>query len=192
MEVKANTKYIRMSPKKVRVVADLIRGLDALEAINQLRFISRRAVRPILKTLNSAIANAEHNFNLKKENLFIKKIIVNEGPVLKRQRPRAFGRVSPIRKKSSHIEIVLDELKATEVAKRKEKISKPLSRETVTEKELPSEVIKESVVQPVAGHKPKIFDFRRRGKDRAKQHLDKLGLKKAGGVVKRVFRRKAI
>ena len=192
MEVKAITKYIRMSPKKIRVVADLIRGLDVLEAVDQLKFIPRRAVKPILKILNSAIANAEHNFNLKKENLYIRKIMVNEGAVLKRWMPRAFGRASPIKKKSSHIEIILDELKPTKVAKKKEKVSKPLPTGILSEKESPSETIKESAVQPQAAEKPKIFDFRRRGKDRGKQHLDKIGLKKAGGVLKRVFRRKAI
>ena len=109
MEVKAKAKYIRRSPKKVRLVVDVIRGLDVPIAENQLKFMNKGAVVPILKLLNSAVANAEHNFELKKDNLYIKEIKVDQGPTLKRWMPRAMGRATTIRKKSSHISIVLSE-----------------------------------------------------------------------------------
>ncbi|MGC9049082.1 MAG: 50S ribosomal protein L22, partial [Patescibacteria group bacterium] len=118
MEIKAISRYLRISPKKTRLVADVIRGLEVTQAENQLRFIPRKASQFIIKTLHSAIANAEHNFGLKKENLYIKKIVVNEGPAIKRWMPKAFGRATPIRKRSSHIEIILDEIKP-EKAKKK-------------------------------------------------------------------------
>jgi len=110
MEVKAKAKYIRMSPKKVRLVADVVRGLSVEKAIDQLTFINKAANRPIAKLIDSAVANAEHNFELEKSNLFIKEIKINEGPTLKRWKPRARGRATPIRKRTSHIDLVLSEL----------------------------------------------------------------------------------
>jgi len=100
-----------MAPRKVRLVADLIRGKDVKEAKEILSFCKRRAAKPLLKLLNSAIANAKHNFNLKEENLFVSKIMVDEGPRLKRIFPRARGRADTIQKKMSHITIVLEEKK---------------------------------------------------------------------------------
>lgn len=120
MDVKAKLRFLRMSPKKVRWVIDVIRGMDAEEAQTQLQFINKKAGRPILKLLNSAMANAENNFKLKKENLFIKKITADEGPVLKRWKPKAFGRPDMIRKRSTHINIVLGEYKETPKKKLKE------------------------------------------------------------------------
>lgn len=109
MEVIAKARHIRMSPKKVRLVVDLIRGMDVDRAIAQLRFYRKAAAGPVLKLLQSAIANAEHNFKLSVGNLYIKKATVDGGPVLKRWRARAFGRAAGIKKRSSHITIVLEE-----------------------------------------------------------------------------------
>lgn len=106
-------RFLRIAPRKVRLVADLIRSKTVVAAESQLLFLSKGSARPMLKLLNSAVANAENNFKLKKDNLFIKRIMVDEGPKLKRWRPRAFGRATPILKRSSHITIILDELKVT-------------------------------------------------------------------------------
>lgn len=120
MEVKASLKYLRISPRKVRLVADLIRGLPTKEAEAHLLHISKKSSRPLLKLLKSAIAGAEQNFHLDKDNLFIRTIRVDEGPVLKRWRPRARGATYPIRKRTSHIFLTLQEIKEKE----KEKIKK--------------------------------------------------------------------
>lgn len=109
MEVTAKVRHLRMSPKKVRLVTDLVKGMDIEKAEAQLRFVRKAAARPVLKLLRSAKANAEHNFKLEPSGLFIKSIIVDGGPVLHRWRPRAFGRAAPIRKRSSHITLVLEE-----------------------------------------------------------------------------------
>ena len=109
MEVKAKLNRIQVSPRKVRLVIDTIRGLDTEEAIDQLQFSSKGVAKPILKLLNSAISNADNNFKLEKSNLFIKKIFVNEGITLHRWKPRAMGRATPIQKRSSVITIILDE-----------------------------------------------------------------------------------
>ncbi|MBU0646351.1 50S ribosomal protein L22 [Patescibacteria group bacterium] len=110
MEVKAKVRFIRMSPRKIRLVVDLIRGLPVLQAQTQLQFTNKAAALPVRKLLESAMANAEHNFNLKTESLFIKKISVDGGPIVHRWRPRAFGRAGAIRKRTSHINLILDEI----------------------------------------------------------------------------------
>ncbi len=111
MEIRAELNFLRMSPRKVRLTADMIRGKKIADALNIVKFSSRWAAKPILKLLQSAIANATHNFNLQKDNLYIKTIRVNQGPMLKRWSARAFGRASEIQKKTSHVIILLDELK---------------------------------------------------------------------------------
>jgi len=106
-EIKAKARFIRISPRKVRIVIDQLRGLPAQKALDQLQFINKGSVRPVKKLIDSAIANAENNFGLDKKDLYIKKIIANDGPILKRWRPRAYGRSTMIRKRTSHIELVL-------------------------------------------------------------------------------------
>lgn len=108
MDVKAYARYIRMSPRKLRLVADLIRDKNVSQAKTILEFTRRAGARPLAKLLNSAVANAKHNFKLEANNLYVKKITVDGGPVLKRWRARAYGRAGMIRKRSSHITIVLD------------------------------------------------------------------------------------
>lgn len=110
MEVKAKAKYIRMSPRKVRLVADVVRGLRIDRALNQLYFLHKRATVPVKKVVESAVANAEHNYELDKNNLYIKEIRVDEGRTLHRFMPRAYGRATPIRKRTSHINVTLGEI----------------------------------------------------------------------------------
>ena len=114
MEVKARAKFIRISPKKVRLVADLIRGLDVAEALVQLQFSQKNAALPLVKLIKSAIANGEENEDLKRNNLFVKAITVDGGPTLKRWMPKAMGRATPLIKRSSHINLILAERVPTE------------------------------------------------------------------------------
>ncbi|MEK7123290.1 MAG: 50S ribosomal protein L22 [Patescibacteria group bacterium] len=108
-KITAQLNYLRMAPRKVRLVANLMKKTDVLSAATQLRFLPKRASKPLLKLLNSAVTNAEKNFNLKKESLFIENITVSQGPTLKRSQPRAFGRAFPIHKQTSHITLELSE-----------------------------------------------------------------------------------
>ena len=131
MEAVAKLRYLRQSPRKVRLVADAIRGLNISKAESKLKFAAEYAAVPLLKLLNSAVANAEHNFQMKKENLFIKEIRVDMGPALKRWKPRAFGRASAIRKETSHITILLGEIKPTtekSASKKDEKAKIPAAK----------------------------------------------------------------
>jgi large subunit ribosomal protein L22 len=106
----ATARYVRMTPMKCRRVIDLVRGLPVDEAIDILRFDVHAASEPIGKVLGSAIANAEHNKNLNRRDLFISQAYVDEGPTLKRFRPRAQGRAYRIRKRTSHITVVVQSL----------------------------------------------------------------------------------
>jgi large subunit ribosomal protein L22 len=109
MEVQAVTKYVRMSPKKVREVALEIQGKRATSALSLLKVVPRKSARLIAKTLQSAIANAENNNNLSSDNLIISRALVEAGPVLKRFRAGARGSAKPIRKRTSHIRIILSD-----------------------------------------------------------------------------------
>ncbi|HEY4584525.1 MAG TPA: 50S ribosomal protein L22 [Acidimicrobiia bacterium] len=110
MKVKAQAKYIRQSPYKVRLVLDLVRGLPVTEAEDVLRLTSRGATSPVAKVLHSAVANAEHNHALDAEDLVVAEAYADEGPTLKRYRPRARGRAARIRKRTSHITIVVSDM----------------------------------------------------------------------------------
>ena len=114
MKAQATARYVRQSPFKVRRVLDLVRGLPVDEARVVLEFTNRRATEPIMKTLNSAVANAEHNLALDADELFVAEAYANEGPTLKRYRPRARGRATQIRKRTCHITIVVADEEETE------------------------------------------------------------------------------
>ena len=98
------------SPRKVKVVIDLIRGKSVAEAKAILAFTPKAASEPVLKVLNSAVANAENNLDMSADQLFVAEVFANQGPTLKRFRPRAQGRASRIRKRTSHITVILDKV----------------------------------------------------------------------------------
>jgi large subunit ribosomal protein L22 len=104
----AKASHVRITPMKARRVIDLIRDMPAQEALSVLKFAPQAASEPIAKVLASAIANAEHNFSLDPESLIISRAYVDEGPTLKRFRPRAQGRAYRIRKRTSHITIEVE------------------------------------------------------------------------------------
>lgn len=110
MQVSAKLNNLKISPRKVRLVVDVIRGMKVEKALDQLKFINKKSTHPIDKLLKSAIANAENNFELKKDNLLVKEIRVDEGMTMKRSMPRARGRATVIRKRVSHVMITLGEL----------------------------------------------------------------------------------
>jgi len=109
MESRAQAKMVRISSRKVKLVIDLIRGKDVGEAFAILRLTPRAASPVVEKILKSAVANAEHNFNMDVEKLYVKEVFVGEGPTLKRFRPRAQGRATQILKRTSHTTVVVAE-----------------------------------------------------------------------------------
>jgi len=117
MEVKASLRNLRMAPRKVRLVVDLVRGLPVAEAELRLQFCRQAPARPVLKLLKSAIANAEHNFKLDASGLRIRTITADGGPMMKRTMPRAMGSGTMIRKRQTHINLVLTDEPAIAKAK---------------------------------------------------------------------------
>ncbi|AIO18128.1 50S ribosomal protein L22 [Candidatus Izimaplasma bacterium HR1] len=109
MEARAQAKMVRISSRKVKLVIDLVRGKSVGEALAILRLTPKAASPVVEKVIMSAIANAEHNYNMDTEKLFVKEIYVGEGPTLKRFRPRAQGRATQILKRTSHITAVVSE-----------------------------------------------------------------------------------
>lgn len=109
MQSKAVARTVRIAPRKVRLIADLVRGKEVGEAISILKLTNKRSSPVVEKLVKSAVANAEHNYDMDIDNLYISEIYADEGPTLKRFRPRAQGRASKINKRTSHITVVVEE-----------------------------------------------------------------------------------
>lgn len=173
MPVTAKLRYLRIAPRKVRIVADLIRGKTVEEAQTILNFTVKKAAQPLLKLLKQAIANAK-NLELDEQNLYISKINVDEGPKYKRYFPRARGQAYEIQKKTSHITLILDEIKKKKLKKiKKVKKAPPKAAEKVPKVEKPPKEGKPPTGQ--AKFKPGI-------------EIPKPKIEKG---IKRIFRRKA-
>jgi large subunit ribosomal protein L22 len=175
MAITAKLNYLRMSPRKVRLVVDAIRGMDADEAGVYLERSSKRAAMVVGKLLKSAVANAEHDFQKDPSLLYVQTISVDGGPILKRFRSRAFGRASDIHKHTSHITLILGE---RETARKKrfavERTSKPKTSETLEEMS--------------HGKKDKESEFGLKGAKKEKKGVQK----KVTDISKRFFRRKSV
>ncbi|HEY4510060.1 MAG TPA: 50S ribosomal protein L22 [Candidatus Paceibacterota bacterium] len=167
MQSKATLRYLRIAPRKVRLVADLLKGKQVSEAQTLLGFVNNAAVASFQKLIQSAASSASSNLQIDESNLYIAKIVVNEGPKLKRFRPRARGRAYPIQKKTSHITVVLEELVPG----------------TGGKKEKPAESPKGIQAGPPQSRKAGLGGF---GREK------KLRTQKLKGVQNRIFRRKAI
>lgn len=118
-EVKAYARYIHVAPRKLRLVANLVRKSPVDVALEQLRFSSKNAALPLTKVINSAIANAVHNFNLNRDNLYVKSVTIDGGPVYKRYAPRAQGRAFIERKRTSHINVILESREQKKASRRR-------------------------------------------------------------------------
>lgn len=173
-EVKAQLKYLRISPKKVRLTTGILKGLTIKEAQAQLKNLNKKSSESILKLLNSAVANAEHNYGFKKEDLYISKILVDPGPSLKRYRPRARGSVFPISKRTSHVTIFLSSLK-------------PQTSKTVESESKAKEASKKEAVEET---KVETKQFEARPKSKVEKKIKKPIATKGQG--QKIFRRKAI
>lgn len=132
MQVISTYRYAKISAFKAREVTREIQGLPAIDALQQLAFIPKKAAPMIAKTLKSAIANAEHNNNLRPELLVIKEAVIGEAPTIKRVRPKARGSAGPIRKRNSHIRIVLtDEVPIVRRSDKPKSTGKPKAKKAV-------------------------------------------------------------
>lgn len=109
MEARAIAKYVRVSPRKAGFIANLVRGKKADEALAILKYMPNKAAAELAKVIKSAVANAENNHNMDTDKLYVEQIHANQGPTMKRFMPRAMGRATTIRKRTSHLEVVVKE-----------------------------------------------------------------------------------
>lgn len=163
MEVKASLKHLRMSPRKTRLVIDLVRKQPVGAALDQLKFSGKLAAAPVAKLIRSAVANAVNTYSLDKDNLYIKEIRSDEGVMLKRWMPRAHGRATSLRKRGCHVSVVLAEIKASGQAEKKVvKAAAPVKLEKLakeSEAAKPAAKAKEkgAAIKKAAGEKAKMF-----------------------------------
>jgi large subunit ribosomal protein L22 len=197
MEVRANAKFIRVAPRKVRLVTNVIKGMNVGDALNQLAFIRKHGAKAVIKLVNSGIANAVNNFELDRNNLYIKTLTVDQGPILYRWMPKAMGRATQIRKKTSHIWLVLDErvpskaVKSKKDKKAKEEIA-DVTKDMIKQEPKASKVRVEEkrlTAEDKESKGKEIFDVRMKGKHRNIQHMDQKE-KKSKGFLKKIFTRK--
>lgn len=169
--MQANLSYLHISPRKVRLVAHLIKGMDVTRAELELRNISKRASSPIVKLLKSAISNAVHDLGQDAARLYIKQINVDAGPVMKRMMPRAFGRGATIRKRMSHVSLVLGMRGEDHI------ISKKIKKTAVA--------VREAGWEDVKGEEQK-------NRPSNQKSLKVSSKKKLGGFGRKIFTRKVI
>lgn len=177
--MKAKLRYLSIAPKKVRRIANLLKGMSVIRAESELRARPQRASEPIRKLLHSAIANAEHNLHLEKSKLYISKITVDAGPSLKRMLPRAFGRATPLWKRSSHVTMVLSTREIS--GKEAEEAIQAPQAVIFEEKKREPEIAAKAEKQEKPKVKRAVREFKKEIKPSAR-----------GGFARRFFRRKAI
>ena len=137
IEVKAKLSNLRISPRKVRLVVDLVRGKKASKAVEILTLLNKKSSEPIKKLIESAIANAKNNFNLDVKTLRVYRISVDEGATLKRWMPRARGKATTIRKRTTHVNVILvgtEDSKATKKKETKKEVKKDDNKEVINKK----------------------------------------------------------
>ncbi|MBI3631084.1 MAG: 50S ribosomal protein L22 [Candidatus Sungbacteria bacterium] len=176
MDIKGSINYLHIAPRKVRLVGNAIRGMEVIRAQMMLRQMPQRSGVPFLKLLQSVTANAVHNFQLGSQSFYIKEVRVDPGPVAKRFRPRAFGRASQIKKRTSHVRIVLgikEEVSGTQT---------PTSR--VQSEPIVRDLALTDISSGSSGRSP-------RGKTRETSSPTR-GRKSPAGFVKKIFQRKVI
>lgn len=190
MKVSAKLNYIRISPRKVRIMVSLIKGLGSHEAVSQLERTVKRSSVPLKKLLQSAMHNGENNFGIDKDNMYVHEVKVGEGPTLKRWMPRAFGRAAQIRKRTSKIEIILDEIIEGAGRKTKEQMEEE-KKKRMAEKEKREQALRREQEQAQKESKQSISGALDKKKEERELKKDQNTSGKKSWV-SRVFRRKSM
>jgi large subunit ribosomal protein L22 len=194
MQVKAKLNNLRISPRKVRLVADLIRGLDVNDALNQIEASYKRGSLPMKKLILSAISNGENNLGINRSNMYIFGVLVDAGPSLKRWMPKAYGRASQILKRTSQVEVILEERvegkgrKSQEELEeaRKTRMEAKMKREKAMRKEIEE---KEASAKDKKGASAKVSE---KNKEKTAEKSKAFEEKKGKGWASRIFRRKSM
>lgn len=186
MRVNAKLNKIRIAPRKIKLVTDFIEGLDVAEALAQLDATVKAGVRPIQKLLSSAISNGENNFGIDRDNMYVYKIIVGAGPALKRWMPKAFGRAGRILKRTSQIELILEERVEGKGRKSKEQLEKEKKEREIKKRKLEKEAEEKKAEEKKEARKSEsAFEKTTESKEIKKAE-------KKGGLTSRIFRRKSM
>lgn len=189
MRVNAKLNKIRIAPRKIKLVTDFIEGLDVAEAMDQLNATVKTGVQPIQKLLLSAISNGENNFGIDRDNMYVYKINVGAGPALKRWMPKAFGRAGRILKRTSQIELILEERVEGKGRKSKDQLEKE-------KKEREKKRIRQLAEQKEAEEKREEEKKEEKKSEPAfEKTTESKEIKKAekkGGLTSRIFRRKSM
>lgn len=190
MKVIASLNNLRTSPRKVRLVTDSIVGMNAATALVQLKHVVKKTSEPLEKLLNSALANAENNFGLDRENMYVSSILVGEGPKLKRWLPRAQGRATLILKRTSHIKLEIEE----KVEGKNRKSKQELEKERKAREEANAKMIQEEIEKMEKAEKSEQKEEVSVEKKAVKKATPKKEALKKGqdnGFLKKVFQRKS-
>jgi len=188
MEIKASLNNLRMSPRKVRLVTNLVKGMNVISAQAQLGFLIKKPAPLILKLLNSAVANAKNSFDIKADNLYIQKIVVESGQNLKRWLPRAMGKATPLLKRTCSIKIILAELAPT--VKKLKKASKPQivkAEEVLAKPEEITELVQKEEKKTGAKMPPPARPY-----GASSESKKRIFSRQTFGNIKKMFRRKSI
>ncbi|MBI4276633.1 50S ribosomal protein L22 [Candidatus Uhrbacteria bacterium] len=185
----AKARYIRMSPRKVRLIADAIRGKRVDAAETQLLFMRKAAALPVLRAIRSAVANATDQYDAARDHLLIEKISVDGGPMLKRWRPRAFGRAAPIHSRSAHVTVVLKSDKALTRRATRDAVAPTVATEAPAHAAVSAQETEATQARSDHEHTPTISDPRRVGK-RHDPEQNRPAPKKSKGFLKTLFSRK--
>lgn len=175
MEIKAHAKFLRLSPRKARYIVNVVRGKRALDAIALLGLYPQKASYEVSKIINSALANAQNNLGLSKNDLYIKEIQANQGPTFKRYKPRARGSADTIKRKLTHISVVLEQIEGT-----KKKEFKDIAKKEMAEKEVLKEKNKESLknIQEMKKQEKKVSEAKKTEKPKEAVKEEKAPVKK--------------
>lgn len=186
MKVIAKLNKIRIAPRKIKLVTDFIEGLDVAEALEQLDATVKTGVRPIQKLLLSAISNGENNFGIDRDNMYVYKINVGAGPALKRWMPKAFGRAGRILKRTSQIELILEERVEGKGRKSKDQLEKEKKEREAKKRKLEKEAEEKREKEKKEEKKSEpAFEKTTESKEIKKAE-------KKGGLTSRIFRRKSM
>ncbi len=189
MKVSAKLKNLRIAPRKVRLTSDLIKGLNVAEALNQLETHIERSNPSIKKLLQSAVSNGENNFGLDKNNLYVYDVIVNAGPTLKRWMPKAYGRAGIILKRTSRIEIILEEVEEGKNRKSLKQLEQEKRERLEEKRKIQKEAEKKEQEEKETSKKSAIAAKDAESREK-KGSL--AGGEKRSGIASRIFRRKAM
>ena len=189
MKVIASLKNLRTSPRKVRLVTNSIVGMNASAALVQLKHVVKKTSEPMEKLLNSALANAENNFGLDKDNMFVSSVLVGEGAKLKRWLPRAQGRATLLLKRTSHIKLELEERIEGKNKKTKQQLDKEKAANEAVRTKAMKEAVAEASKEEAAGEE-KSVEKTPVGKALQKKDAAKTG--QDSGFLKKVFNRKSV